>query len=211
MREEGKLDTKQLRRGFIALAQRLQRPGSGSAPAFLKERTAWMRVPDLTSILEPIPWAVVGAVATRLYMPERTTRDLDAVIRNEDASEVRLRLAKAGFRYQRELSIGGSSWLSPEGILTSVLELAEPWLAQALLEAQRNRDAQGLPVLPLPYLVLMKFQAGRVQDLADVTRMLGQANEATLSVVRRLFGQYSPDDLEDLESLIVLGRMELQS
>ena len=170
-----------------------------------------MRVPDLTSILEPIPWAVVGAVATRLYMPERTTRDLDAVIRNEDASEVRRRLAKAGFRYQRELSIGGSSWLSPEGILTDVLELAEPWLAQALSEAQRNRDARGLPVLPLPYLVLMKFQAGPVQDLADVTRMLGQANEATLSVVRRLFGQYSPEDLEDLESLIVLGRMEFQS
>jgi hypothetical protein len=169
-----------------------------------------MQVPDLAPILGPIPWAVVGAVATRLYMPERTTRDLDIAVRNEDVLEVRRRLAEAGFKYQRELSIGGSSWLSPEGIQVDVLELAEPWLAQALLEAQRNRDAQGLPVLPLPYLVLMKFQAGRVQDLADATRMLGQAEEEVLGAVRRLFAHYSPADLEDLESLIMLGRMEIQ-
>ena len=32
--------------------------------------------PDLTSVLIDIPWAVVGGVATRAYMPERvaTTR-----------------------------------------------------------------------------------------------------------------------------------------
>ena len=78
-----------------------------------------------------------------------------------------------------------------------------------LKEAQSNRDTQGLPVLPMPYLVLMKFQAGRVQDLADVTRMLGQASDDALASVRSLFAQWLPDGRDDLESLIELGRLEM--
>ena len=53
--------------------------------------------PDLTSILSPIRWAVVGAVATRLYMPERMTQDLDIVIQTADGSQARQKLAAAGF------------------------------------------------------------------------------------------------------------------
>ena len=204
------MDTRRLRREFIALARRLQRPGSGSTVAFLEGRSAQMRVPNLTGVLGPLPWAVVGAVATRLYMPERATQDLDIAVRVEDASEVRRRLSDAGFAHQGELSIGGSSWRSPGGVIVDVLEVSEPWFAQALAEAGRNRDAQGLPVLPLPYLALMKFQAGRVQDLADVTRMLGQANDETPDLVRRLFSQYSGGDLEHLESLIQLGQLEMR-
>lgn len=63
-------------------------------------------------------------------------------------------------------------------------------------------------MLPLPYLVLMKLQAGRVQDVADLARMLGQASAAQLAVVRRLCTMWRPEDLEDLESLIVLGQLE---
>ena len=85
----------------------------------------------------------------------------------------------------------------------------EPWLAEALDEAERNLDAQGLPVLPLRYLVLTKWHAGRVQDLADITRMLGQADEDTLASVRALFRQVLPEAHEDLESLIELGRLEM--
>ena len=84
------------------------------------------------------------------------------------------------------------------------------WLDQALMEAQQNLDKQGLPVLPLPYLVLIKFQAGRLQDLADISRMLGQANEKKLSSVRKLFVQLLPGELEDLKSLITLGQLEMK-
>jgi hypothetical protein len=59
----------------------------------------------------------------------------------------------------------------------------------------------------MPYLVLMKFQAGRVQDIADVTRMLGQADAQALDAVRALF--HPPADLSDLESLITLGKLEI--
>jgi hypothetical protein len=202
-------DRKRVRKQLITLAQKRQRPGSGGSLKVLRERTARMRFPSLESVLEPILWAVTGAVATRLYMPERATRDLDVVILAEDADAARQKLAEAGFEYQGELSIGGSSWRSPDGTPVDVFEMEDLWLNEALPEARRNLDAQGLPILPLRYLVLMKFQAGRVQDLADITRMLGQASEDMLGEVRELFARYQPEDMEDLESLIELGRLEM--
>jgi hypothetical protein len=164
---------------------------------------------DLTPILSPMHWTIVGAAATRLYMPERVTQDLDVAIRAEDASRAREKLADAGFVYQGDLSIGGSTWISPDGKMIDVIEGHERWWVEALTEAQANRDAQGLPILPLHYLVLMKFQSGRVQDIADITRMLGQADQAALESVRALFKRLAPSDLADLESLITLGRLEL--
>lgn len=195
---------------MIALAQRRQRPGTGSALTFLTERSSDVVYPDFSGVLRGIAWAVVGAAATRLYMPERVTRDFDVVILAANGPEARRRLRDAGLSYQGELSIGGSSWLTAAGMSVDVLEMNTSWLAQALEEAQNNRDSQGLPVLSLQHLVLMKFQAGRVQDLADVTRMLGQASDEALEAVRSLFRDYAAEDSEDLESLIVLGRMELR-
>jgi len=143
-------------------------------------------------------------------MPERVTEDLDIVIDKADASTARQKLTSAGFIYQEELSIGGSSWTSPEGVSIDVIEEHEEWWKEALTEAQTNRDAQGLPVLPLRYLVLMKMRAGRVQDIADATRMLGQASEETLKNIRALFSKYAQEDMDDLASMITLGKLEMQ-
>jgi hypothetical protein len=89
-----------------------------------------------------------------------------------------------------------------------VVEMEATWLGQALEETQFNRDAQGFPVLPLAYLVLIKFESGKVQDLADVTRMLGQADLESLEVVKQVLAEHLPDEIDDLESLILLGKME---
>jgi hypothetical protein len=201
--------TTQARKILIAVAQRRQRPGAGSTLEVLTTRTCHVQFPDLSAILHPLQWAVVGAAATRMYMPERATRDLDIVVLAANAAEVRQRLITAGFQYTGELTICGSSWRTPHGWVIDVLEGAESWYAQAIAEAQQNRDAQGLPVLPFPYLVFMKFQAGHVQDLADVTRMLGQADDARLTAVRQLFAFLLPEDVADLESLIALGQLEM--
>jgi len=168
-----------------------------------------MRWPDLSDVLGGLPWAVVGAAATRLYMPERSTRDLDVVVLKKDAAAARRRLRTAGYQYRGELAIGGSAWATSDGTPLDILEGREPWWPEALAQAQPNRDAQGLPVLTLPYLVLSKLLAGRVQDIADATRMLGYADEAGLREVRRLIGKLQADLLEDLESLISLGKLEL--
>lgn len=69
-------------------------------------------------------------------------------------------------------------------------------------------DPAGYPVLGLPYLVLMKLWSTHTQDLADVSRMLGLANDEQLDEVRTAVSRYSPQDREDLESLIFLGRTE---
>lgn len=168
-----------------------------------------MHWPDLSPVLAPIRWAVVGAAATRLYMPERFTQDFDVALAVQDAEVAYRKLSHAGYVKTGELSIGGSTWRAPDGQLIDVIEGGEPWWQDALLEAQNNRDAQNLPVLPLPYLVLMKFHASRTRDLGDIAQMLGHADDRALDEVRALFSEYAADDLDDLESLIMLGRLEL--
>jgi len=184
------------RRLIIRLAQKRQRPGTGSGQDFLRRRTAVMQFPDLRPVLDPLSWAVVGAAATRLYMPERMTQDLDVLVRAADAGEAHRRL--------------GADHSRLGGFRVNVLECAAAWCGPALAQAQSNRDAQGAPVLPLPYLTLMKFEAGRAQDIADITRMLGQATPDLLAAVRAVFQRWrAPDEAEDLESLIALGQLEM--
>lgn len=197
-----------MRKALIRMALRRSRPGAGSRWDLMASRRPSMNeLPDLPSILDPLPWAVVGAMAARYYMPERATRDLDVAVRAADGPEARRRLQAAGFHYAGELLIPGSSWRAGD-LALDVLELEAEWAEAALVEAQRSREATGWPILPLPYLILMKFEAGRLQDLADIARMLGQATEAQMQAVREVFQRYRPQDLEDLESLHLLGRLE---
>ena len=196
------------RKLYIGISKRKLRAGRGSSREFLARRTTDMIWTDLTDTLAPVKYAVVGGVATRLYMPERVTKKLDVVIVVSDAREARAKLEHAGFVFRAELSIvRGSTWLAPNQQEIDVLEGEEKWWPEAVAQAQTNRDGQGLPILPLPYLVLMKYQSGRAQDLADIERMLGQAPESELKAVRALFKKYAPDDLADLESLIELGKL----
>ena len=167
-----------------------------------------MRWPDLTDVLGRLPWAVVGAAATRLYMPERSTHDLDMAVLAKDGKAARERLRTASYQFQGDLAIGGSSWAAPDGTPVDVIEGREQWWPKALARAATNRDAQGLPVLTLPYVVLSKLLAGHVQDIADAARMLGQADETSLQEVRRVIGELQALLLEDLESLISLGKLE---
>ncbi|MFL7808776.1 MAG: hypothetical protein AB8I80_09110 [Anaerolineae bacterium] len=163
--------------------------------------------PDLSSALGDIPWAVIGGVATRAYMPERATQDLDILIAQADAEAAHARLRSAGFEPLGSLSIGGTAWRTPTGVLMDLVESQEPWVDEALENLQT--DAQGLPVPSLPYLVLIKVHASRTQDLADVSRMLGLASEEQRQETRQLFAKWLPDAQEDLESLIALGELEL--
>ena len=112
------------------------------------------------------------------------------------------------YNYQQQLAIGGVTWKSPDGRLLYVLERDDEWVDEALLALRE--DPQGLPVVKLPYLILMKLQASRTQDLADVSRMLGGADEHELGRVREVMKRYQADSLDDLESLIQLGKLERQ-
>lgn len=51
---------------FLAMASRRARPGTGSGPALLRERTAEYGTPDLKFLEKSVPFVVVGGLATRL-------------------------------------------------------------------------------------------------------------------------------------------------
>jgi len=167
--------------------------------------TPW---PDLRPILEGIPWVIAGAVATRAYMPERATKDLDILVRRQDGDEVRKRLEATGYRHISRLAIPGFLARSPEGVEVDVILGDYPWLEEAL--AHPRRDSAGYPVLDLPYLVLMKMAASRTRDFGDLGTMLGLASEEELARVRAVVARYAPAEIDDLESLIYLGQVEME-
>ena len=205
---DGQLTPAQRRRILIDICRRRIRPGTGSSLEFLRRRTAMNPWPDLRPVLQGIPWVVIGAVATRAYMPERATKDLDILVRREDGDEVRKRLEAAGYTFITHLAVPGFLVHSPEGVEVDVVLGDYPWLDEAL--AHPRQDPAGFPVLDLPYLVLMKLAASRVQDTADLSRMLGLASDEELAAVRAVVARYAPTEVDDLESLIYLGRFEMK-
>jgi len=164
--------------------------------------------PDLRPVLQDIPWVIVGAVATRAYMPERMTKDLDILIRREDEGKVLERLQAVGYKIISRLAVPGFLLLSPEGIELDVIMVNYPWAKDAL--AHPAQDPVGYPVLALPYLVLMKMESSRGRDFGDANTMLGLASEDQLNQVRAVVARYAPDAVGDLESMIYLGRLELE-
>jgi len=196
----------QFRRQFITLVKKRIQPGSGSSLDFLTQRTWVHPVTDLNTLIQQAPFVVVGGIATRLYMPERLTLDLDILIHSRDAVLVYQDLERHGSQCLGELGIPGSRWRLTDGTDLDVLESSEAWAEAALSSPESAPD--GLPVIALPYLVLMKLQASRTQDLADVSRMLGNRPPSELEPVRRTIATYLPTACEDLESLISLGNLE---
>nr|WP_232225068.1 nucleotidyl transferase AbiEii/AbiGii toxin family protein [Dactylococcopsis salina] len=196
----------QRRKWFINLVKKRIQSGTGSSITFLKQRRWTFSVSNLREIIKQVPFVIVGGVATRLYMPERMTVDIDILVKAEDARLVYEDLEQAGGKKEGNLSIPGSQWTLNDGTCIDILEVADAWGIEAI--EHPNYAPDGLPVIALPYLVLMKLLAGRSQDLADVSRMLGGATEVQLEEVRAVINQYLSNAVEDLESLIMLGRLE---
>jgi hypothetical protein len=206
---DGKLTPRQARQIMIEMVLRRQKPGTGSSLEFLRQRTAMNAWPDLREVLKDIPWVIIGGVATRAYMPERMTKDMDILVSATDAEEVMKRLKAASYTVASRLAVPGYLMLSPEGIELDVLFGTMPWLNVALRHPEY--DMAGYPVLGLPYLVLLKLASTRSQDWTDVSRMLGLASKQQLEQVREVVALYRPEDSEDLESFIWMGRRELET
>lgn len=168
-------------------------------------------VPDLARILAPIPWVLVGGLALRAYMPERMTLDVDILIHERDTAATCVALLNAGYVVTGQLSIGGFSvqGTEPDEPPIDVLTRADSWLDAAL--ASPCTDPAGHPVLGRPYLMLMKLQAGRTQDLADVQRLLAHTPQVERAATRQLVLRFSADLVEDYDSLCTLADLEFGS
>lgn len=205
---DGNLSRRQRRRVIIDMALRRARPGAGSSRAFLQRRTAIHQWPDLRPVLDGIPWAVVGGVATRAYMPERATQDLDVIVRRQDCEAAWQRLRDADFDAASQLDAPYFVARTQDGETeVDVLCADFDWMDEAMQSLRR--DPAGYPVLALPYLVLMKLHASRTTDIGDIARMLGLADEETRARVRKVVERYRPEDSDDLEALILLGEQEI--
>lgn len=163
---------------------------------------------DLKTILRDISFVVVGAMAARLYMPERMTCATDILISAGEQDACEQALTAAGARQTGALSIGGSSWRLHDGSELDVIVSDASWAHEAVV--QPVVSGTDIPTVALPYLVVMKLLAGRAQDIADLTRMLGGATSGMQDQVRSVVARYVPDAVEDVESMIVLGRMEYE-
>ena len=193
---------------FLRIAIRRAARGTGSQPELYARRTAMQPLPDLAQILGALRWALVGGIALRAYMPERMTLDVDILVHERDAGLVRDAFLAAGYRVTGQLSIGGFSVQAPPGDSppVDILTRADIWLDGAL--AHPMHDQAGYPVLGRPYLILMKLQAGRTQDLADVQRLLARVVAAERAAIRMLVEQHSPELVEDYDALCALADLE---
>lgn len=194
--------------------RRRVQPGSGSSLAFLRTRRS-IAVPALTPLLAGHPYVVVGGVATALYMPARQTDDVDVLVTTSQYGEIERVLTAAGAQQMGPLALGGAlgtrgfGWQLADGSEIDVLLSGSPWARDAV--AHPSYDSNGVPIVALPYLVLMKLDAGRGVDIGDLSRMLGLADDEALEATRRVVRANLPDALEDLESLIQLGGLEVQA
>ena len=165
-------------------------------------------IPDLHTILAPIPWVLVGGIALRAYIPERMTQDVDILVHERDAVQVQAKFIRAGYQLTGLLSIGDFSMELPQqkSPPIDVLVRVDSWLDSALNAP--SHDEAGYPVLARPYLLLLKLQAGRTQDLADIQRLLAYRSSNERDTMRQLIEQESPELVEDFDALCVLADLE---
>ena len=198
----------QRRRDYLSMAELRAGRGAGTHRDVLRERTARYPTPLLNDYLGDVPFAVVGGIATRLYMQERATLDVDALVSPMHLGSAEAALETAGATKVGSLTKGGSSWRLPDGSSLDVLAPDSSWTEEAVTSAVSGPD--DLPYVRLPFLVLMKLVSGRLQDLADISRMLGAADEQSLRETRDVVLRYRPQDAEDLESMVRLGKLEYE-
>lgn len=207
------------RRFFIerGLRKRAGGGGRGSALASLMALPRTELSVNLAELLGNVSFCVIGDVATRAYMPERATKDIDVLVSADDFDDAEQRLREAGYTAVAKhddlffansmLGLFGRVWQKADTRF-DLISSRQEWVHEALaLEAY---DQTGLRVIALPYLVLMKLDASRGQDQADVERMLGRLSDDELSRIAQVVDRFStdPQAAQDVYQYAQLGRTE---
>jgi hypothetical protein len=165
------------------------------------------------ALLKDIPYAVVGGVATRMYMPERTTADIDLLVEPEHFERAISQLTESGYNRtprplqfsDTRLGLVGQRLVGARPV--DVLSSAQAWVHDAVASVRWENET--LPIVDLPFLVALKLDASRSVDQGDLSRMLGFASDDDLDRVRSAVRRLLPADAEDLEQYISLGKYEV--
>jgi hypothetical protein len=78
-------------------------PGRGSDLTALRRLPRRKPAVDLSAI--GVPFVVVGGVSTAQYMPERTTQDVDVLVRSSDVDQARANLTARGAERGKTLAV----------------------------------------------------------------------------------------------------------
>jgi len=208
-------DAKQRRRFYLERSARKRPSGAGSDLAFLMalERTALPVQP--AELFGNLPVLVVGDVATRAYAPERTTKDIDFLVQPHDYETARQCLKANGFAKRGNLrfpntmlGLYGEAWANGP-LEIELLSSQQPWAHEAF--EGRVNDQTGVRVIPLAYLVLMKYESARSSDMADIERMLAPLSESATEQIIAVVKQHvdDPDVTEELRQLRLIGIAEV--
>lgn len=111
--------------------------------------------------------AFIGGFAVCAHGAPRNTKDVDFLVLEKEAFEGQKLLS---FRAGVPFDVDGVAvdYLTPEG------NQHERLVREALLHALPTEET-GMLVVSLPVLVVLKLQAGRRQDIEDVSRLLQNA------------------------------------
>lgn len=140
-----------------------------------------------------IPHALIGGIAVAAHGAPRATKDVDFLVNERDAFAG---TAILSFKQGVPIAVRGVviDYLTPEGSPHADL------LRRALADAG---PSEGIPVIALEPLVLMKLQAGRRRDLDDVQRLLEQADLEDR--VRRFIVTHAPELTHRLDLALADG------
>jgi hypothetical protein len=161
----------------------------------------------LRSLLpQGVRYVIVGGMASAHYQPARFTEDIDLMVLAEDAITVEQALRGAGWTQLGVISFGGSSWQSANGELIDLLHAPEqPWVTAAL--SSPIETLEGLPVIDLPYLLILKLSATRAVDISDIVGMLQQASDPEKQRIRQVIATHRNDLLEDFDQFSAISQL----
>jgi hypothetical protein len=143
--------------------------------------------------------------------PGRKTKDLDVAVRRVDLEVVRRWMGRQGFPF-RNLSIGGVNIRFEESRLNvDFIDRSDPLMGDfgglftAAVDASSETVEIGgldIPLVPLPYLVAMKFLTGDDKDRKDVLTLLEARPDTDVDLVRKLFHQHAPALIPSWEAFL---------
>lgn len=146
-----------------------------------------------------ISHAVIGGMAVSAYSPPRMTQDVDFLVPSDCLSQL------------RELGSVKPLADSVDGVTVQIGDVPvdflflDPDLPDDMLDD--GPKIQGIPVLKPEALFIMKMNAPRAKDHADVIEMI-KAGVADLKSVRSYIKKHVPDMLDDFDSNVMIADFE---
>lgn len=159
-------------------------------------------ITSITSLLNGIPYVIVGGHAVTIHGHPRTTDDVDIMTTHEYVNDIVDRL---NLDVTHSLTIGGVAATTPSGIEIDILSPDQPWVDDAIKNAEDTKYGK---VVSKPYLVLMKIYASRSsQDDNDIIIMLQNMNENEQELSIKLVDEYFSNMSDDIRQMLELAKL----